>query len=73
MTYINTLVFIFRTKILNKIIDLPPTYNEKKLNLEQVRWIENNYSIHIGVTDFESFSVDKIEDIEKISELHLKK
>ena len=45
----------------------------KKIKLEQVRWLENNYSIHMGVTDFESFSVDKIEDIEKISELHLKK
>ena len=66
-------IYAFRTNILNKIIDLPPTYNEKKLNLEQVRWLENNYSIHMGVTDFESFSVDKIEDIEKISELHLKK
>ena len=66
-------MYAFRTNILNEIIDLPPTYNEKKLNLEQVRWIENNYSIHIGITEFESFSVDKIEDIEKISELHLKK
>ena len=66
-------IYAFRTKILNEIIDLAPKYNEKKLRLEQVRWIENNYSIHIGITEFDPFSVDKIEDIEKISELHLKK
>ena len=58
--------------ILNKIIDLPPTENEKKLSLEQVRWMENNYSIHIGITEFDSLSVDNLEDIENIIPLHLK-
>ena len=65
-------IYAFRTNILNKIIDLPPTENEKKLSLEQIRWMENNYSIHIGITEFDSLSVDNLEDIEKIIPLHLK-
>lgn len=65
-------IYAFRTKILNKIIDLPPTENEKKLSLEQIRWMEKNYSIHIGITEFDSLSVDNLEDIEKIIPLHLK-
>ena len=65
-------IYAFRTNILNKIIDLSPTENEKKLNLEQVRWMENNYSIHIGITEFDPFSVDNLEDIEKIIPLHIK-
>ena len=65
-------IYAFRIKTLNEIINLPSTNKEKKLNLEQVRWIENNYSIYIGITEFDPFSVDKFEDIEKISELLLK-
>ena len=65
-------IYAFRTNILNKIIDLPPTENEKKLSLEQIRWMEKNYSIHIGITEFDSLSVDNLEDIEKIIPLHLK-
>ncbi|MAO71429.1 MAG: 3-deoxy-manno-octulosonate cytidylyltransferase [Flavobacteriales bacterium] len=71
-TYKHIGIYAFRTNILNEIIDLNPTENEKKLNLEQLRWIENKYSIHIGITEIDSLSVDKIEDIEKISEFHLK-
>ena len=65
-------IYAFRTNILNEIIDLPSTENEKKLSLEQIRWMENNYSIHIGITEFDSLSVDNLEDIEKIIQLHLK-
>jgi len=65
-------IYAFRIEVFEKLIQLKPTKKEKEQNLEQIRWMENGYSISVGITDFDPLSVDKIEDIDKIVELHTK-
>lgn len=59
-------IYAYKTKILNEICKLPQSKNEKKERLEQLRWLENRYKIKVGVTTFESMSVDTPEDILRI-------
>ena len=65
-------IYAFRTEVFEKLIQLKPTEKEKERKLEQIRWMENNYSISVGITEFDQLSVDKTEDIDKIVELHTK-
>ena len=65
-------IYAFRSDVLQKIINLPKSKTEEKLNLEQLRWLDNQYKIKVGVTKLEALSVDRIEDIEKIVEFHEK-
>ena len=59
-------IYGYRTQILAEICKLPPSENEKIERLEQLRWLDNDYIIKVGITAFESLSVDTPEDIEKI-------
>ena len=65
-------IYAFQSNILGKITKLSPSKNEKKLNLEQLRWLDNKFKIKVGITEFESISVDTTEDIDKIVEFHSK-
>ena len=65
-------IYAFKSDVLQKIVNLPKSKTEEKLNLEQLRWLDNQYKIKVGVTKLESLSVDRIEDIEKIVEFHEK-
>ena len=66
-------VALVRTKkVLEKITKLSPSKSEQDLNLEQLRWLDNKLKIKVGITEFESQSVDTTEDIEKIVEFHSK-
>lgn len=59
-------IYGYRTKTLAEICKLPPSENEKKERLEQLRWLDNKYLIKVGITPHEGISVDTPEDIEKI-------
>jgi len=59
-------IYGYRTKILAEICELPPSKNEQKERLEQLRWLDNKYLIKVGITTHEGISVDTPEDIEKI-------
>ena len=59
-------IYGYRTKTLAEICKLPPSENEIKERLEQLRWLDNNYLIKVGITTYEGVSVDSPEDIEKI-------
>ncbi len=52
----------FKTSVLKKIIQLGESPLEKSEKLEQLRWLENGYSIFVGETKHESKSIDTIED-----------
>ncbi|MEE2931405.1 MAG: 3-deoxy-manno-octulosonate cytidylyltransferase [Bacteroidota bacterium] len=60
-------IYGYKTSILSKITKLEPTKNELNQKLEQLRWLDNNYTILIGITKQESISIDTPEDILKIS------
>ena len=59
-------IYGYLTKTLNEICKLPHSKNELKERLEQLRWLDNNYSIKVGITSYDGISVDTPEDIQKI-------
>jgi len=59
-------IYGYQTQTLAEICKLPPSDNEIKERLEQLRWLDNKYIIKVGITTHEGISVDTPEDIEKI-------
>jgi len=62
-------IYGFRTKTLNELTKLPLSGLETAEALEQLRWIENGYSIHTAITDQESQAIDTPADLEKLLKL----
>ena len=58
----------YRTDILEKITTLPVSHLEKAESLEQLRWLENGYSIAIAETSTETFGIDTPDDLQKAIE-----
>lgn len=56
----------YRTEILLEVIQLKPSSLELCESLEQLRWLQNGYSIFIDETQHESIGIDTPEDLEKI-------
>jgi len=61
-------IYAYRSEILTKICALEQSENEKREQLEQLRWLDNGYKIKVGITTFEALAVDTPEDIEKIEQ-----
>jgi len=59
-------IYGYRTQTLAEICKLPASEKEKTERLEQLRWLDNGYKIKVGITTFESLSIDTPEDIKKI-------
>ncbi len=59
-------IYGYRAQTLTEICKFPASENEKTERLEQLRWLDNGCKIKVGITTFESLSVDTPEDIEKI-------
>ncbi len=53
----------YRKNTLLKIAQLSPTPLEQAESLEQLRWLENNFSIHLTETFIETLSIDTAEDL----------
>ena len=64
-------IYGFQTNVLRQIVKLNPTENELRLHLEQLRWLDHGYKIKIGITEYESISVDTPDDLEKVRKLVL--
>jgi len=62
-------IYAYRTEALREITKLPQSDLELIESLEQLRWIENGYTIAVETTEFESISVDIPEDLIKINNL----
>lgn len=62
-------IYAYKTQILKEISALPQSGLEMSESLEQLRWLENGYAVRMGVTEFESYSVDVPDDIKKIEEV----
>lgn len=60
----------FRARILNEIVALKKSETENAEKLEQLRWLENSYSISVDITDIESIAVDTPEDLLKLNNRH---
>lgn len=59
-------LYAYSTSILRDIAKLPPSPLERIESLEQLRWLENGYSISVGITDLETIGIDTPNDLEKV-------
>ncbi len=62
-------MYAYKPKTLNTISNLPQSKLELIEGLEQNRWIENGYPIQVAITEFDSISVDTLEDLENIRKI----
>ena len=59
-------IYGFKSEVLKKITQLVPSPLEIQERLEQLRWLENGYTIKVDFTDSESHSIDTPDDLHKI-------
>jgi len=58
-------LYAYRSTVLKAITALPQSSLELAENLEQLRWIQNGFSIKAAITDQETIGIDSPEDLEK--------
>ena len=58
-------LYAYKTETLCQIAEMQSTTLEMAESLEQLRWLENGLSIRMGITPYESLSIDTQEDLEK--------
>lgn len=58
-------IYGYRADVLQKICLLKETLLEKAEMLEQLRWIENGFTIKVFMTEEESLAIDHPEDLKK--------
>jgi len=59
-------IYAYLSEVLKKLTQLPVSDLEKAESLEQLRWMENGFSIAMGVSHALSFGVDTPEDVDKL-------
>jgi 3-deoxy-manno-octulosonate cytidylyltransferase (CMP-KDO synthetase) len=62
-------IYGYKTNVLKEIAQLPQSKLEIAESLEQLRWLENGYSIHMDITEHETYGIDTPEDLERIKHL----
>ena len=62
-------MYAYRPEILKAITALPPGRLEQAESLEQLRWLENGYTIAVSITDHESVGIDTPDDLKKVRSL----
>lgn len=58
-------LYAYRAEVLAEITSLPQSPLEIAESLEQLRWIENGYTVKVGITDVETIGIDTPEDLMK--------
>jgi 3-deoxy-manno-octulosonate cytidylyltransferase (CMP-KDO synthetase) len=62
-------IYAFRREFLLKFVQLPQSELEKTEKLEQLRALENGFSIKVLITPHDSIGVDRPEDVELVEEI----
>jgi len=65
-------LYVYRKEYLLKFTKLEPTDLERWEKLEQLRMLENGFKIKIVETEYDSFSVDTPEDLERARKIYSK-
>ncbi len=60
-------IYAYRSDVLEQIVKLPASSLEKAESLEQLRWLENGYTLKVELTNQESFPVDTPEDLKRFA------
>jgi 3-deoxy-manno-octulosonate cytidylyltransferase (CMP-KDO synthetase) len=58
-------IYAYRKDILENIVKLPKGKLEKAESLEQLRWLENGYTIKVAETEIENMGIDTPEDLDR--------
>lgn len=61
-------LYAYCAEVLKEITSLPQSSLELAESLEQLRWLENGYTIKVGVTQVETIGIDTPEDLERAEE-----
>jgi 3-deoxy-manno-octulosonate cytidylyltransferase (CMP-KDO synthetase) len=59
-------LYAYRKSILLELVKLKPSMLEQSESLEQLRWLENGFSIHLAETSLEADSIDTPDDLARI-------
>jgi 3-deoxy-manno-octulosonate cytidylyltransferase (CMP-KDO synthetase) len=62
-------IYAYRSSALREIAKLPASPLEKAESLEQLRWIENGFTVHVRETEFDSYAIDTPADLLKITNI----
>ncbi len=62
-------VYAYRGEVLQQITKLPPAPIERAESLEQLRWLDAGYRIHVALTDDVSIGIDTPADLEAARKL----
>lgn len=58
-------LYAYRTEVLEQITRLPQSLLEKAEKLEQLRWLENGFSIKMAITEHQSIGIDTPQDLQR--------
>jgi 3-deoxy-manno-octulosonate cytidylyltransferase (CMP-KDO synthetase) len=61
--YLHVGIYGYRKEVLLDVVKLPVSNLERLEMLEQLRWLENGYTISVKQTDYQSISVDTPDDL----------
>lgn len=59
-------VYAYRSEVLEEIVKLPPGKLEVAEQLEQLRWLEHGYPIHLSEVTTDTLSIDTPEDLSRV-------
>lgn len=62
-------IYAYRHKTLQNLIKLTPSMLEQTEKLEQLRWLENGYSIYTAACDYHGIGIDTPEDLQRFNTL----
>ena len=57
-------MYAYRTDTLAKIVELPQSSLEIAESLEQLRWLQNGFTIRVGVSECDTIGIDTPADLE---------
>lgn len=64
-------MYAYRADVLKAITELKLSSLEQAESLEQLRWMENGFTVKVAITDVETMCVDTPEDLEKARKILL--
>ena len=61
-------IYAYRKDVLRQVTQLPQSSLEIAESLEQLRWLQNDFKIKVGITDVETVGIDTPQDLERAEE-----
>lgn len=61
-------LYAYRSEVLKEITALPQSSLELAESLEQLRWLENGYTIKVGISEIETIGIDTPQDLIRAEE-----